>query len=137
MINGLFNNTTIPILSEATSFAQARHNVLAGNLANLDVPGYQVRDLSTETFQERLSDVIRARREGNQPLTNGAGTGDSRDLMQGVHDSMKAIVRHDDVNVGIEQQVLEISKNQFLHNMAITVMGSQFRLLQAIVSERL
>jgi flagellar basal-body rod protein FlgB len=137
MINGLFDNTTIPILSEATSFAQARHNVLAGNLANLDVPGYQVRDLSTETFQERLAEAIQASRETHQPLTGGLMTGDSQDPMQRVRDSMKAIVRHDDVNVGIEHQVLEISKNQFLHNMAITVMGSQFRLLQTVISERL
>ena len=137
MIHGLFDNTTIPILSEATSFAQSRHNVLAGNLANLDVPGYEVRDLSPETFQERLAEAIRARREEHQPLATGVWSSDSQDPMQRVRDSMKTIVRHDDVNVGIEQQVLEISKNQFLHNLAITVMGSQFKLLQAIVSERL
>jgi len=137
MINGLFDNTTIPILGEATSFAQARHNVLAGNLANLDVPGYEVRDLSTETFQERLAEAIQARRESHQPVASGVWSSDSGDAMQRVRDSMKSIVRHDDVNVGIEQQVLEISKNQFLHNLAITVMGSQFRLLQTIVSERL
>jgi flagellar basal-body rod protein FlgB len=137
MINGLFDNTTIPILSEATNFAQARHNVLAGNLANLDVPGYQARDLSTETFQESLAEAIHASRENHQPLTSGIWSGDSYDPMERVRDSMKTVVRHDDVNVGIEQQVLEISKNQFLHNVAITVMGSQFRLLQAMISERL
>lgn len=137
MINSLFDNTTIPILSETTNFAQARHNVLAGNLANLDVPGYKVRDLSTETFQERLAEAIQVHHERHEPYSSGLVTTDSQDPMRRVRDSLTSIVRHDDVNVGVEQQVMEISKNQFLHNLAITVMGSQFRLLQAIISERL
>ena len=56
--------------------------------------------------------------------------------MQRVRDSLTGILHHDDSNVGIEQQVLEISKNQFLHNVAISIMGSQFRLLQAAIAER-
>ena len=44
-------NTTIPLLQEVASFAEARHHVLAGNIANVDTPGYRVRDLSPETFR--------------------------------------------------------------------------------------
>ncbi len=49
---------------------------------------------------------------------------------------METIQFLDDSNVGIEQQVTEIAKNQFLHNMAISIMNSQFRLLQVAISER-
>ena len=34
MLSGLFQSTTIPVLQEAVNFAQARHTVLAGNIAN-------------------------------------------------------------------------------------------------------
>ena len=34
------------------AFTEARHSVLAGNVANLDTPGYKTRDLSVETFQK-------------------------------------------------------------------------------------
>ena len=45
MLSGLFQATTIPVLEQMVSFAQARHIVLAGNIANMDTPGYQAHDL--------------------------------------------------------------------------------------------
>ena len=136
MTSGIFAPTTIPVLEEVVNFSQARHNVLVGNVANLDTPGYQVRDLSVETFQERLREAIEARRAQRESSSSGILRPDPEEAMQRVRDSLTSILRHDDSNVGIEQQVLEISKNQFLHNVAISIMGSQFRLLQAAISER-
>jgi len=136
MSNGIFESTAIPVLQEAINFAQARHGVLVGNVANMDTPGYKVRDLSVETFQERLREAIQARREGNEPISPGILTNGPGDPMQRVRDSMKTILFHDDSDVGIEQQVLQISKNQFMHNMAISIMSNQFQLLHTAISER-
>lgn len=136
MSNGLFESTTIPVLQEVINFAQARHGVLVGNVANLDTPGYKVRDLSVETFQERLREAIQARREGNEHFSPGLLTERPDDPLRKVRDSMKTILFHDDSNVGIEQQVLQISKNQFMHNMAISIMSNQFQLLNVAISER-
>ena len=136
MDNGIFESSTIPVLQEAINFAQARHGVLAGNVANLDTPGYKVRDLSVETFQERLREAIQARREGTESFSPGILTNDPGDPMRKVRDSMKTILFHDDSDVGIEQQVLQISKNQFMHNMAISIMSNQFQLLNTAISER-
>ena len=136
MISRLFDNSTIPYLGESINFAQMRHNVLAGNIANLDTPGYQTRDLAVDTFQERLAEAIQARHEKHESLSSPLVTADEGDPLRRVRESLNAITRHDGVNVGVEQQVLEISKNQAMHNMAITIMSSQFRLLQTIISER-
>jgi flagellar basal-body rod protein FlgB len=137
MIQALFQNTTIPALGESINFAQARHNVLVGNVANLDTPGYRALDLPLETFQEKLAEAIQARSEMRDAYVSEAWNGDLEDPWRQVRATSQSIVRHDGVNVGMEQQVLEISKNQFLHNLAITVMGSQFRLLQTMISEHL
>jgi flagellar basal body rod protein FlgB len=48
----------------------------------------------------------------------------------------RTILRHDDVNVDIEQQVAEMAKNQLQHNLALTIMTAQFRLLNVAISER-
>jgi flagellar basal-body rod protein FlgB len=136
MINSLFDNSTIPYLNEAVNFSQARHNILVGNVANVDTPGYKTRDLSVETFQERLADAIQARHERHQSLTSPLYSTSESDPMRQVRDSMTTTLRHDDVNVGMEQQVLEISKNQYLHNLAVTIMTNQFHLLQTMISER-
>jgi len=132
----IFDATTIPVLQEVIGFAQARHDVLVGNVANLDTPGYRVRDLSVDTFQERLREAIEARRTGHEELSPGEISRSRDDAMRRVSESMESILYHDDSNDGIEQQVLEISKNQQMHNLAISILTSQFRLLQAAISER-
>lgn len=132
----IFSPTTIPILQEVLNFSQARHGVLAGNIANMGTPGYKVRDLSTSAFQEQLKSAIAARQERQQPVSPGMITDEPGDPLRNVRESLQTILYHDGTNVGLEQQITEITKNQMLHNLAVTIMSSQFRLLQAAVSER-
>ena len=56
--------------------------------------------------------------------------------MRQVRESLKSIQFLDGSDVGIEQQVTEVAKNQFLHNLSVSIMNSQFRLLQTAISER-
>lgn len=135
-MNDIFSPTTIPVLQEVLNFSQARHGVLAGNIANMGTPGYQVRDLSSTEFQERLKTAIAAQKERQEPVSPGLLTDEPDDPLKKVRQSLPTLTYHDGTNVGIEQQVTEMSKNQLLHNLAITIMSSQFRLLQAAVSER-
>jgi flagellar basal-body rod protein FlgB len=46
------------------------------------------------------------------------------------------LLYHDDTNIDLEKQVAEITKNQVLHNFALTVMTDQFALLESAISER-
>ena len=147
MLSSLFGSSTIPLLEQVVNFTESRHGVLAGNIANLDTPGYRTRDLSPELFQERLKEAIEARR---QPAAQSDGYGDygslsadtgSRadrnfDALEHVSDSMKSILRHDDGDVSMENQVNELVKNQSQHNLAIGIMSAQFRLLRAAITER-
>ncbi len=137
MYSSLFQSTTIPVLQEVANFAQTRHTVLAGNIANLDTPGYQVRDLSEEDFRLRLQAAIEQRRQPPVPRSPGEFVG-QRDhtTMAEISKNPKSILYHDKSNVGLEHQVTEMVKNQMQHNLALTLMTSQFRLLQVAVSGR-
>lgn len=132
----IVSRTTIPVLEEVTKFSEARNAILASNVANLDTPGYRVRDLSVDTFQQRLREAIEARTSANHPTSPGILTESPDEAMRKVDDSMRTILFHDKSDVGLEQQVLELSKNQFMHNLAVTIMSHQFHLLQAAVGER-
>lgn len=136
MIPNLFNATAVPALEEVVGFTQARHNVLASNLANYGTPGYRVRDLSLENFQDRLKDAMETRDKKREPLSPGVIGQEVDAKMKRVRESFKDVLYHDQTNVSLEHQVNEVSKNQLLHNMAISVMTSQFRLLQTAISER-
>lgn len=137
MINSLFNNTTIPVLQEMLSFSEARHNVLAGNVANADTPGYQVRDLNMDTFQTRLREALERRSSRDTTLSPGEQSVlPADDEMREVRDSLKNIEFLDGSNIAMEQQAAEVAKNQYLHNLTVSIMTNQFRLLQAAISER-
>jgi flagellar basal-body rod protein FlgB len=139
MLANLFDSTTIPVLQEVVNFSQARHTVLAGNIANMDTPGYKVRDLSVEDFQSRLQQAIEVRRqppassETVSPGEIGLGGGEP---MAEIAKNTKTIMHHDQNNVGMEHQVTEMVKNQMQHNMALSLMVNQFRLLETAISER-
>jgi flagellar basal-body rod protein FlgB len=143
MLSSMFDSSTIPMLEQVVSFTQARHGVLAGNIANLDTPGYKTRDLSPEEFQNRLKEAMESRRqkalsptyEINARLA-GRDTATGLDGMDKVRESIKSVLYHDNSDVSIEQQVAEISKNHALHNLALNLMTAQFRLMRAAITER-
>ena len=66
MLSSLFQSSSLPVLEQVVNFTEARHGVLAGNIANIDTPGYKTRDLSPELFQQRLQEAIATK---NQPVS--------------------------------------------------------------------
>src|SRR3954452_8922749 len=74
----LFSASVIPVVEQAVKFGQARHNVLAGNIANIDTPGYRARDLSVEVFQPRLQEAIQVKNSPESPgMSAGMSDGDA------------------------------------------------------------
>jgi flagellar basal-body rod protein FlgB len=135
-LDSMFSGTTIPALQETVRFAEARHRLLAGNIANLDTPGYQVRDLSPERFQELLGKAIESSKRGESSAGVSYDGSDEQDPIRRVRDQMKAILRHDGSDVGLEPQILQVAKNQSLHSLSIALLRKQFALLQTAISER-
>ncbi|MBN2477093.1 MAG: flagellar basal body rod protein FlgB [Pirellulales bacterium] len=136
MFSGIFQTTTIPVLQEVVNFSQTRHTVLAGNIANLDTPGYKVRDLSVEDFQEKLHSAIESRDQPPAPRSPGEPAVEDKPTLAEISKNPKSILYHDKSNVGLEYQVTEMVKNQLQHNLALSLMRSQFQLLQAAISGR-
>jgi flagellar basal-body rod protein FlgB len=136
MLPNLFSSTSIPALGEVLNFAQARHTVLTGNIANVNTPGYRLRDLSQTEFQQKLKEAIAASQNTQEPMSPGLAYSEPGDPMRQVRSSLENIVYHDDTNIDLEKQVAEMTKNHLLHNFALTVMTDQFQLLQTAISER-
>src|SRR5918992_376592 len=62
MLSSIFQSSSLPVLEQVVNFTEARHGVLAGNIANLDTPGYKTRDLSPALFEERLKEAVETKR---------------------------------------------------------------------------
>jgi flagellar basal-body rod protein FlgB len=136
MFTGIFQSTTIPVLEQVVNFAEARHTVLAGNLANLHTPGYQARDLSVTEFQSRLKEAIEARDQAPAAQSPGDLAAHWSSMIAKAAENPQGILYHDQSNDSVEFQVTEMVKNQLQHNLALSILTSQLRLLQAAVSER-
>lgn len=134
MLPSLFDSTAIPVTEMAVVFTQTRQQLLASNLANYDTPGYETRDLSPAKFQQHLREAVRERDRGGRPISL-ASMREGRHARDG-NTSMLTFLHHDKTDVVVEESVAEMAKNQMLHNTALAVMNSQFRLLQAAISER-
>jgi flagellar basal-body rod protein FlgB len=132
----LFDSTTIPVLQEVISFAEARQTLLAGNIANADTPGYKARDLSVEDFQTRLQKAIQQHRRPDVTASPGDAGWPSSASLAGVAKRSSALLRHDQCNVSLEQQVTEMVKNQLQHNTALAIMVKQFHQLETAISGR-
>lgn len=133
MLNSLLNQTALPALEQTVGFAARRHALLASNLANMDTPGYQTRDLSVQDFRATLKEAIES------PTAPPSRYQTPTDVQQAnfakVRDVSKQILFHDGTDISLEQQVTEVSKNQSMHNTAIALMRSQFQTLKAAISE--
>lgn len=137
----MLNQSTLPVLEQAVNFAQARHGVLAGNIANIDTPGYKTRDLSPDLFQESLKRAIEKRdtrpaHELSPGVTSSRERSNEMSDFDQVSESIKHILYHDQSDVSLESQVTELAKNQGMHNMAISLLRQQFRLLESAITER-
>jgi flagellar basal-body rod protein FlgB len=123
-------------LEQAIGFAADRHRVLADDLANVDTPGFLMKDLSVPRFQQEL---VRALEQGRRadPGTarirldrrpdGSARTGDAAGL--------RSIVFHDGNDRNVETLVVELTKNAQRHAQAVSLLRSQIRLLRAVISE--
>lgn len=137
MFEGIFNNTTVPVLQEVVAFNEARHGVLAGNIANIDTPGYKTRDLDEKAFRSQLREAIADRNRPPSPLSaDYPNVSHNRPLAEQVRDP-ETILRHDEDNVGVEQQVAKMVKNQMEYNICLNIMTHQMQQLKTAISERL
>ncbi len=153
MLQSLLNSTTVPLLEKVAAFGERRHEVLAGNLANIDTPGYKTRDLSLESFQEALQQAVERRRQpAGDPLgsLNSPGSGIPSPptqssqiddlfpakLFQAVEAPPANITFNDAGNRSVEHEAMELNKNAMMQKLAVEMMAAQMAMLQAVISER-
>lgn len=111
--------------------ANHRHELLSQNIANLDTPGYQSRDL---LFEEHLS-----------PLLKRAAPAGARDVPAAGPDARPArVVYADDGpvkpngnDVNVDSQMARLAENTLFHHTLTQILAGQFALLRQAISGRI
>lgn len=145
MFDSLFNSSTVPLLQQVAAFTERRNEALAGNVANISTPNYKTRDLPVAEFQKALQEAVARRTDATQPAGKNwkfnATSAETAELFPAkifqISDApSQSITFQDGNNRNIESEMMEMTKNSLLQNMAIELLSAQMNRLQAVISER-
>lgn len=140
MLDQLLNSTTVPLLQQLAEFSERRHEVLAGNVANIDTPHYRRKDLPVGEFQAALKNAVSARQ--NSTISRYADPAKPTNVYfdKALHVAQAAepsnALFQDGAERSIESDVLAMTKNLLKQNFAIELMTSQMNMLAAVIQER-
>lgn len=138
-IGPILTDSTTRALELSASFAEARHRVLAENLANVDTPGYTTQVLDPQAFQTSLQEALargdsarndRLELRGNsQVATDAAG----RIAVRPISEPAQNVLFHDGTNAGLEKLVTDINGNALQYDLATNLLRARYQsLLNAI-----
>ncbi len=153
MLQSLLGSTNRQLLQQVARFAERRQEVLAGNVANVDTPGYRFRDLPVAEFRQALRSAAAAAQSSPSIPFDATGTWQSPGLPQGPHVTPReffperlfhaetpreqpGITFQDANNRSVEHQFLEMTKNALWQQFAVQVLQGQYDQLQTVISER-
>jgi flagellar basal-body rod protein FlgB len=153
MLQAVVSSGNVPLLKQVAKFAERRQEVLAGNVANIDTPGYRLRDLPTGEFQQALTAAVEQLRQRTQPQRLAAASLNppSQPIVTEAPlqehfpahlfepttpESQPGITFQDANNRSIEHQFLQMTKNSILQNFALQILQGQYDQLQTVIAER-
>ncbi len=140
VIQGLFARSPVAALEKRAAFAEMRHRILADAVANMETPGYEMKDLPEGEFASRLAEAV-GHREGvgartfrfgrTAHLREAAGSLRGRPGPAG-----QSSLRHDGNDVSVEWLQKEMAANAMMAEHAQSLLKFQFGLFEAAVRGR-
>jgi flagellar basal-body rod protein FlgB len=117
MLSGLFRHDVDP-LARTLSWAHRRHALLAGNIANLETPGYRARELA---FPDALQAAVTGPAGAPPDRIVGAGDGPPRADGNDVH---------------LDGQMARMAGNALFAQALTRVLASRFATLRHAIGGR-
>lgn len=121
-------DTTLGTLERSLDARLQRHNLLAGNLANADTPGYQPLDLDVEkVLAAPVTAGEGAQREGFLPLTTG--------VAGAVIAGPRASPGIDGNAVDVDRTLVSLAQNALQYGAAARAAGKKLAILRYVASD--
>lgn len=153
MWQNVLDSGLIPLLERSAAFTARRHELLAGNVANIDTPYYKPRDLDVGAFREAVRRALADRSARSEPASLAAGpanpalpdavTPPARRLRDFFPDDLhkpievrRSLDFHDAADRQVETELMELTKNSLAQSLSVELLAAQFQMLQAAITER-
>jgi flagellar basal-body rod protein FlgB len=105
------------LLEKALNVISERHKLVVSNMANVDTPGYQTKDID---FRSELQ----------REVTNGSTT-----FMPVVQSVQGLMQRPDGNNVSLDREGLMLAETQMQYSLGIELMRHEFQNLMYAINE--
>jgi len=116
---------TVDALQDAMTFHRERHTVLAGNVANVDTPGYRPMDIERVSPSSEPGGVEMARADARH-MTAGGGTGGVTTTFDDAGQSASADGNH----VNLERELAKMDANRVRYETASELVSRRMALLR-------
>jgi flagellar basal-body rod protein FlgB len=136
------NRGTVPGLEKLLAFTEARHQVLAENIANADTPGYKTKHLDPKAFQAALGEAFDNRRtSGSAEFEVASGEQFRFDnlgrlTVEPSTDPAENILFHDGTNMQIDRQMSYLAENAMMHQVLSELLRGRFDGLMTAIRGR-
>ena len=130
--NFTITGQTFDFLTRALNYRSANHQVIAGNMANIDTPGYKPKELR---FDQALEQAV-----GKQTLhlkrTDPAHFPLSSRLDQDHFTLVKRKPKPgDSAQSNLDQEMAKMMKNNLLYEASTRLMAKKFQALKTVISQ--
>jgi flagellar basal-body rod protein FlgB len=125
VVSSISDSAVIDTLRRQMTIAVARQVASAGNLANVDTPGYKAKEVN---FAETLKNKL-APRNSTFPGAGAAGGGVVMQEVEGLPE------RRDGNNVQLDRELLAMSRAAGDFSAAQTALAAKFRLVRYALNE--
>lgn len=145
MISDISTVGAAPALEMMLRFSGQRQKILAHNIANIDTPNFQARDVDPREFQQLLGDAIDKRRSRNggafgalewretREITRARGSGE---LKLEPMTSSGGVLHHDRNDADLERTMQDLVENAAMYRVAADLLRAQRSTLQNAIAQR-
>jgi flagellar basal-body rod protein FlgB len=133
----LFNDARINVLSQALTGLAQRQQAIAGNIANVDTPGYQRKDVNFESQLRAELGIDSGVGMATTAQSHLAGAGSAPGLLDtaaGGSGGASPNKRNDGNNVDIDYEMAQLSQTTLQYETLTQATQTSFNTLNGIVT---
>jgi flagellar basal-body rod protein FlgB len=121
------SDLTLALMSKTLGLLNARQETIAGNIANVNTPGYQRRDVD---FAGTLTEAL-----NENPSLKQNTIGSVNDAEPDILVDNSFIFRNDKGGVDIDREMAEQARTQILYSTYTRLIGNRLKLYRTIITE--
>ncbi len=132
MPNNFSFNKTFRALEHAIGITQKRHTLIAGNISNLDTPGFRAKDIDFKTAMAKALEsgpALNLVRTDSEHIDPGKGT---------VHE-IETFGDEDEYNginwVDIDNEMRKLTENKLMYRTAVETLLRKIAILKEVIRE--